>query len=1324
MRRFSLLSALVIGFTCLMGFAAARADDEADKSWFVQWVESKISTPDRKITLGRIDGTLSSDVRIDKITIADRQGVWLTIDGAHLVWTRTALFRGVLDINRLEATSITVARLPVASKVPDATASEPISVPDLPVSVVLSALDVPAIHLEAPVVGSDMTFKVSANARLDNAGLKAHVAAVRADNAASHVTFDADYAADKKTLALNFDYAEPKGGLLAHILNLPGEPALGLTLKGNGPLDRFRADLALSVDGKQLLAGATTIARDSDAYRIASDLSGSLESLAHGAGADYFKGQSRLALQAKRYDDGSIDLTQFDLTGGVLRLTANGHLAKDGFPTKLALDGKLSNSGAPVHLPSSDATIEAGLLSLTFGDGRWTARAEATGLSGVPVTSKAISIVANGQASDLADSVKRTVTFDLQGAAKGLDAADAGLKQAVAGDATLRATGRWQAHQPLDLQTIHAELGSEAIDGKATIDGTTVNGAIRLASAGLRRYALLAGQPLGGPADLNLSGTFAALTGAFDITLKGEATALLESGELAPLLKPRTTLAGRVIRDTTGTKVSGLRIGNDQFQLGLDGALDKTTIDMTASAALADVGVLTDRAKGRVTADATLKGPLDQATIAASLKAAALRINTHKLDAASVTLNGVGGLDRFKGTVSLAGKLDGAPVTGTAGLSYTPDGRKAVEGLKFALKRATVTGDMALLGSGLAEGHVIAHVPDLSEIAPLLLINGRGALDADIALDTSGGRQNGRVKLAASSLVVEGTSIARADADVSVSDLLGVPAALGKASVRSVKAGGLDVNDATLTFSRMTAPGTRFALDARLATGPARIAGSVVPASDGFDVALDEAKTTYQGQTFGLRRATHLVKRGDRIEVSPAEISLPPSGSLTIAGSVPLGAGDIQLTAKGNGSLALLNSFLRERGSKADGRFDVDVAVSGRTSAPVARGRVSVSGGSIADPETGMRLSALTARLALDGDRVRIEQASATTGKGGTVSASGQINITGNLDADIAVRLAKAEISAPPLAVAILDGSVTVRGPLLTKPVIGGTITIERSEITIPERFSANVAALNVKLVGAPPAVRRTEALALAKTGKGKGKQAAAFDASLDLTIDVPSRMFVRGRGVDAELGGRIRLTGTTTNPQPTGAFNLRRGSLDVAGKHVQFDSGSVTLLGNLDPLLDFKLSSTANNITVTVAITGSASDPSLVLSSTPDLPQDEILSQFLFGHNVAELSGTQMIQLAGAAAQLAGGSSGGGLLSAIRTSTGLDSFGTTTDRNGNVALQAGRYISDRIYFGVVTNDKGSTDATLNIDVTKNLKVQLEGGQTENKAGLIFQKEY
>lgn len=1328
MRRTRLLAFLVIGFTCLIAQAGARADDDADKSWFVQWVESKISTPDRKISLGRIDGTLSSDVKIDRITIADRQGVWLTIDGAHLVWTRTALLRGVLDINRLEATSITVARLPLSSKVPDAMASEPITVPDLPVSVVLSALEVPAIHLAAPVVGSDMTFKVSANARLDGEGLKAHVAAVRADDPTSHVTFDADYAAEKKTLALDFDYGEPKGGVLAHSLNLPGEPALGLTLKGNGPLDRFRADLALSADRRLLLAGATTISRDSDAYRLVSDLSGSLESLAHGAGTDYFKGQSHLGLEAMRHDDGSIDLAHFDLVGGVLRLTANGHLAKDGFPTKLALDGTLSNAGAPVRLPSSDATIEAGALSLAFGDGRWTARAEATGLAGVPVTSKAISFVANGQANDLGDSVRRAVTFDLSGTAKGLDAADAGLKQAVAGDATVRLAGRWQAHQPVDLSQLHAELGSETIDGRATVDGATINGTIRLASAGLQRYALLAGQPLGGSADLDLSGTFAALTGAFDVTLKGDAVGLLASGQLAPLLKNHTTLAGRVIRDTTGTKVSGLRIGNDQIRLALDGALDKTAIDVTASAGLADVGVLTERAKGAVSAEATLKGPIDQVRIAAGLKAATVRINSHKLDAASVTLTGIavgiGGIDRFKGSIAIGGKLDGTPINGTAGLSYTPDGRKSIEGLTFALKRTTVAGDMALLSSGLAEGHIIAHVPELAEIAPLLLINGRGSVDADVALDAGGGQQNGRVKLTASSLVVEGTSIARVDADVSASDLFGVPAAVGRANVRAVKAGGLDVNDATLSFSRMTAPGTRFALDARLATGPARIAGSVVAASGGFDVAIDEAKTTYQGQSFGLRRPAHLVKRGDRIEISPAEISLPPSGSLTIAGSVPLGAGDIRLTAKGNGSLALLNPFLRERGVRADGRVDVDIDVSGRTAAPVARGRVSVSGGSVADPETGMRLSGLTARFALDGDRVRIEQASATTGKGGTISAAGQITVAGNLDADITVRLARAEVSAPPLAMAILDGSVSVRGLLLTKPSVGGTVTIERSEITIPERFSANVAALNVKLVGAPAKVKHTEALAFSKTGKGRAKHAAAFDASLDVTIDVPSKMFVRGRGVDAELGGRVRLTGTTTNPQPTGAFTLRRGSLDVAGKHVQFDSGSVTLLGDLDPLLDFKLSSTANSITVTVAITGNASDPALVLSSTPDLPQDEILSQFLFGHNVAELSGTQMIQLAGAAAQLAGGSSGGGLLSAIRTSTGLDSFGTTTDKNGNVALQAGRYISDRIYFGVVTSDKGTTDATLNINVTKNLKVQLQGGQTENKGGLIFQKEY
>jgi translocation and assembly module TamB len=139
--------------------------------------------------------------------------------------------------------------------------------------------------------------------------------------------------------------------------------------------------------------------------------------------------------------------------------------------------------------------------------------------------------------------------------------------------------------------------------------------------------------------------------------------------------------------------------------------------------------------------------------------------------------------------------------------------------------------------------------------------------------------------------------------------------------------------------------------------------------------------------------------------------------------------------------------------------------------------------------------------------------------------------------------------------------------------------------------------------------------------------------------------------------------------------------------------------------------------------VTGPASDPQLVLSSAPELPQDEILAQFLFGRSITDLSPFQVVQLATAVAQLAGGGSGG-LMSSIRESTGLDTLGIVTDARGNPALQAGRYVSERIYLGVATGATGEANATVNLDVTKNLKARVEAGSESSGAGLFYEREY
>ena len=55
----------------------------------------------------------------------------------------------------------------------------------------------------------------------------------------------------------------------------------------------------------------------------------------------------------------------------------------------------------------------------------------------------------------------------------------------------------------------------------------------------------------------------------------------------------------------------------------------------------------------------------------------------------------------------------------------------------------------------------------------------------------------------------------------------------------------------------------------------------------------------------------------------------------------------------------------------------------------------------------------------------------------------------------------------------------------------------------------------------------------------------------LDINVNAPRRIFVRGRGLDAELGGSFRLTGPVTDIQPVGAFQLIRGRLSILGQRI-----------------------------------------------------------------------------------------------------------------------------------------------------------------------------
>ncbi len=342
------------------------------------------------------------------------------------------------------------------------------------------------------------------------------------------------------------------------------------------------------------------------------------------------------------------------------------------------------------------------------------------------------------------------------------------------------------------------------------------------------------------------------------------------------------------------------------------------------------------------------------------------------------------------------------------------------------------------------------------------------------------------------------------------------------------------------------------------------------------------------------------------------------------------------------------------------------------------------------------------------------------------MSATGTIGLTGGIPADIDMRLDNVRYTDGSFVSTVLDGGLTIRGPMLGGGgVVAGTIDLGLTEISVAEGLGAGAQATleQVTHYRPPPGVLRT--LERAQVGAPRPPTSTGrTDLTLDIRIRAPRQIFVRGRGLDVELGGEMVVRGTLADIQPVGQFTLRRGRLNILGQRIEFEEGSLQLVGNLDPQINFVARTVSDDVTATITVEGSASSPKITLSSEPQLPADEVLARIIFNRSAANLSAFQLAQLAAAAAELTGGG-GNGLLDQLRSVTGLDDLDIVTEADGSTALRAGKYVSDNVYVDVQTGSDGVSRAQINLDINRNLSARGSVASDGNTTfGLFFERDY
>ncbi len=1321
-----------------------------------------------RLKIEGLSGDIWRDVSVRRLTVRDEKGVWLEADNVHMTWTYLQLLRRNFHASRIDVQSLKVLRRPTLTKKGEDTG--------LPLSFHIDRANArvelaPAFSYERGVYDVGLNLDVERNNDMRG---QARVASIL--HPGDYLNIDYDLAR-KRPLVLRIDGEEAQGGALAGAIGLSAKQPFLVEVTAGGKLSEGQFTAFANSGTVQPLRMQGAWNKDGGDAHGAVSLTASALTAPY---AERFGPSASFVLAGRRAGP---DL--FALDGRIvsenlsLRATGLGDLGQRRLgPQGLALTAQTAALSRIVGGPDmGPAHIEGRVTQANAG---WK-------FAGSAAVSKAtVGDYALAQASGPVEIAEAAGRWDIKTRLAGAGGRGGGYVAALLGgapkasfDGSRLADGRLLMRElqvtgaglKLDATGDRGLLGGLTFKGKATVSNLAQAhaGAAGSAEANWSAGQGRAGQPwtfsldargdrfatgypeldrlLGGKPQLKAQASLLArrLTVA-SASLIGAALNATTSGALAP----EGGLAFKLDWSADGPFQAGpIEIAGKARGAGtVAGTLSQPRADLTADLAAIDVPRLPlkdahltlsfarqpDGSSGAVALAATSAYGPARARSDFRFPDGGVDLTGLSVDAGGVQASGSLSLRRnspsaadLQLAVTRGAFLDGGKVAGTVRLADAAGGPRAALNLTAENAKPTAAAFTVRAGKLTAEGPM-ARLPYAAQATGVSDggawgFNGRGILaDAKPGYAASfdgqgrlggkelrtvetaqirfgGSEQSARLKLAAS----DG---GRIDLDGRLSDA-GTDI---RAQLTGLTLGLLDEDLTGKTDATLSLRGAGARLDGTLEAKLSGARGRGTPAASGIDGTV-RGKLGDGALTLDLTAANAQGLKANASVVLPAESSAAPF-RIAIARQKPLRG---QFAA--SGEVRPLWDLLIGGERSLAGQVTAAGTLGGSLDKPNAAGQIAVQGGRFDDGATGLSLRNIALKADFAQEAVNIAEASGVDGHGGAVSGTGRISLAREGASSFRLDLKGFRLIDNDMATASATGQATIDRAADGKVRLSGTLRLDRADVAARLPTPSGVVAMEVVEKNRP-----TDLPASLPPPSVVGGWA------LDVTLKAPRGVFLKGHGLDTELSLDAHVGGTTAHPDLTGTARVVRGDYDFAGKRFEFDSSSVVYLSTKAEQVRLDLTATRDDPTLTasVRIRGTAAKPQITLTSTPSLPNDEVLSQVLFGRTASQLSPLEDAQLASALSSLAGGG-GFDVIGNLRTFAGLDrlALGGGDAVSGAASISGGKYLTNDVYLELTGGGRDGGAAQVEWRVKKNLSILSRiGAQGDGRLAVRWRRDY